>query len=356
MKKGILVLALIVALLLPTATLFAQGQKGAPAASGVYNVKMPTAEVEGDPMTVWANDFSAYMKSATDGKFNIEVFPYGTLGENDDIVEQCQLGIVEFTFADYGWISAFVDLANVLALHYIWPYERLPEVLQWVVKNGDSYKIIKEAFIRQGLYPLGILFEGWQWMTSKKPIKELSDLKGLKTRVMGSVMLTRDYMAYDIVPTPLAYGEIYSALSTGLLDAQSQPMFANWSMGFYEVASHFVQLWAEPFLGLPTVNYDFWMSLPQEYKDLIENWWLDKIVSSEAWVNSNNDQLKANIIRERPNTTFYEMNDSQMAQLRKLAEEKVWSKWHEVGGTGSQELLASLLKDVENAKKSLGIK
>ena len=67
-------------------------------------------------------------------------------------------------------------------------------------------------------------------------------------------MLTRDYRAYGIVPTPMAYGEIYSALQTGLIDAQSQPMFANYSMGFYEVADHFVQLWAEPFLGIPAVN------------------------------------------------------------------------------------------------------
>jgi len=355
MKNRIVLLALIVALLLPTAALFAQGEKAAPAADQVYNVKMPTAEVEGDPMTVWAHEFAAYMKEATDGKFNITVYPYGSLGENDDIVEQAQLGINEFTFADYGWISAFVDLANVLALHYIWPYERLPEVLHWVVKNGDSYEIIKDAFIKQGLYPLGILFEGWQWMTSKKPVTEISHLRGLKTRVMGSAMLTMDYRAYDIVPTPLAYGEIYSALATGLLDAQSQPMFANSSMGFFEVAQHFVQLWAEPFLGLPTVNYDFWMSLPQEYRDLIENWWHDKIVSSEAWVNENNEGHRARIIRERPNTTFYEMNDAQIAQLRKLAEEKVWPNWGSIGGPGSDELLKTLLNDVENAKKALGI-
>jgi len=355
MKNRIVLLALILALLMPTATLFAQGgqEAAAPAADKVYNVKMPTAEAEGDPMTVWAREFAAYMKEATDGKFNIEVFPYGTLGENDDIQELAQLGVVEFVFSDYGWVSGFVPQANVLALHYIWPYENLAEVLDWVVRNGESFKKIEENFLKNDLVPLGIFFEGWQWLTSKKPISGPADLKGLKTRVMGSEMLTRDYRAYGMVPTPMAYGEIYSALQTGLIDAQSQPMFANFSMAFYEVADHFVQLWAEPFLGIPQVNRAFWESLPAEYQSLIKNWWLDKIISSVNWVDANNEELMKKIKQNRPVVTFYEFTDAQIAELRKLAVETVYPKFPEVGKEGSADLLQKLLKDIELAKKAV---
>ncbi|MFA7395427.1 MAG: TRAP transporter substrate-binding protein DctP [Sphaerochaetaceae bacterium] len=348
MKNRIILLALIVALLMPAVSLFAAGEKEAKAAD-VYNVRFPSAEAEGDPMTVWAREFAAYMKEATDGKFNVEVFPYGTLGENDDIQELAQLGVVEFVFSDYGWASGFVPQANVLALHYIWPYENLADVLDWVVRNGESFKQIEKNFMDNDLIPLGIFFEGWQWITSRKPLRSPEDLRGVKLRVMGSEMLTRDYRAYNMAPTPMAYGEIYSALQTGLLDAQSQPMFANYSMGFYEVADHFVQLWAEPFLGIPQVNKQFFESLPADYQKLIKDWWVDKIKSSVAWVDANNEELRAKISAARPQITWYEFTDAQIAELRNIAETRVYPSFPEVGGPGSDKLLELLLADIEKA-------
>ena len=356
MKNRIVLLALIIALMMPAVTLFAQGEgEAAASADQTWNVRMPSAEVEGDPMTVWGREFAEYMKAETDGKFNVEVFPYGTLGENRDINELAQLGVVEFVFSDYGWISSFVPQANVLALHYIWPYENLPEVLDWVVRNGESFELMRAKFEQNDLVPFGIFFEGWQWLTSKKPINQLSDLRGLKTRVMGSEMLTRDYRAYGIVPTPMAYGEIYSALQTGLIDAQSQPMFANFSMGFYEVADHFVQLWAEPFLGIPAINKSFFESLPKEYQDLMVNYWLDKIIPSAEWVDANNERMRKEIETNRPQVTFTELNDAQIAELRAIAAADVYPNFPEVGGAGSAEILEALLADIEKAKDALGM-
>jgi TRAP-type C4-dicarboxylate transport system substrate-binding protein len=168
-------------------------------------------------------------------------------------------------------------------------------------------------------------------------------------------MLTRDYRAYNIVPTPMAYGEIYSALQTGLIDAQSQPMFANHSMGFYEVADHFVQLWAEPFLGIPAVNKTFFESLPADYQDMIKNHWLDKIASSAEWVQEKNDALQEEIAKTRPQVTFTEFNDDQIAELRELAKTRVYPNFPEVGGKDSAAILDALLADIEKAKKALGM-
>jgi TRAP-type C4-dicarboxylate transport system substrate-binding protein len=230
----------------------------------------------------------------------------------------------------------------------------LAEVLDWVVRNGESFKLLRAKFEQNDLIPLGIFFEGWQWLTSKTPVRGPEDLVGLKTRIMGSEMLTRDYRAYGIVPTPLAYGEIYSALQTGLIDAQSQPMFANYSMGFYEVADHFVQLWAEPFLGIPAVNKAFFESLPKEYQDMIKNYWLDKIKPSAAWVDANNERMRKNIESSRPSVTFTEFNDDQIAHLRNLAATKVYPNFPEVGGAGSAEILKALLADIEKAIVAVG--
>jgi len=353
MKRRIVLFAMIFVLLIPSVTLLAEGQKEKSASTKI-EVRFPTGESEGDPMTVWAKEFADHMRKETNGNFDVTVFSYGTLGENRDIVELGQMGVVEFVFADYGWTGSFVPQANILALHYVWPREKLPQVMEWVVLNGEFFPMLEAKFRQNDLVPLGLYFEGWQWMTSKKPVNSLDDFVGLKTRVMGSEMLTRDYRAYGIDPTPLAYGEIYSALQTGLLDAQSQPMFANYSMAFYEVADHFIQLWAEPFIGIPLVNAAFFDSLSPEYQDMITGYWDSVIAKNGEWSNELFESRLKSIKEKRPEITYTEMNDQQIAELRKMAETKVYPNFSEVAGKDSEKMLELLLKDIKKGMAAVG--
>ncbi len=91
--------------------------------------KFVSEEIEGDFMTVWAEKFADDMRETSEGNLDIEVYPYGTLGDTRDINELAQLGVVEYVFSDFAWISSFVPEAQVLALHYMWPKENTPEVL-----------------------------------------------------------------------------------------------------------------------------------------------------------------------------------------------------------------------------------
>jgi len=98
---------------------------------GKIKAKLASEELDGDFMTVYAEEFAQEMKKWSDGKIDIAVYPYGTLGETRDINELCQIGVVDFVFSDYAWISSFVPQAQVLALHYIWPREKINETLHW---------------------------------------------------------------------------------------------------------------------------------------------------------------------------------------------------------------------------------
>lgn len=354
MKKQFFIASLILVLLFSGAGVFAQGADEA--ASKSYEVRFPTGESEGDFMTVWARNFGEYMAEETDGRWTVNVFPYGTLGENDDIVELAQNGVVEFVFADYGWLSAYIPQTNVLALHYVWPREGLIDILDWVNNNGAFMGQLEEKYREKGLIPLGVFFEGWQWLTTKNtPINSVDDLVGLKTRIMGSAMLAKDYAAYGIDPTPLPYGEIYSGLQTGLIDAQSQPMFANYSMAFYEVADHFVQLWAEPFIGIPAVNADVFDSLSAEDQKLIRDYWKSVVKESGEQFAQKNVDFKNTIAEKRPEISFKELSDEQVAQLKDMAMTKVWPTFSEIAGDDSEMLLEVLQKDIADAQAALGL-
>ena len=317
--------------------------------------KLASEEIEGDFMTVFAQDFAKEMKVWSDGKIDISVYPFGTLGDTRDINELCQIGVVDFVFSDYAWISSFVPQAQVLALHYIWPREKITEVLHWVVKNGETMKILEEKFRNNGLVPLAIMFEGWQWITSKKPINSMNDMKGLKLRLMSSKLLVENYKAYGASPTPMQYGEIYGGLQTGIIDAQMQPIFGNYSMKFFEVTDYETLLWAEPFLGIPVVNMKFFDSLPKNAQDKMRQYWLDAILISKKWVDGRTTGDKEKILKEKPSTTFTVLGEDKIAEFMAVAK-TVYPKFVEIGGDGSQELLDALLKDVENAKKAVGTK
>lgn len=319
------------------------------------SAKMASEEVEGDFMTVWGNNYADYMREQTDGMYDLTVYPYGSLGDTRDINELAQLGVVEYVFSDFAWISAFVPEAQVLSLHYIWPKERMPEVLEWVVNNGDIMSFMEEAFRRNGLVPLGIVYEGWQWVTSKPKAVTLEDLEGLKTRVMGSKLLVEDYRAYGMSPTPMSYGEVYSGLQTGLIDAQVNPLFADYSMKFYEVTNYFTQMWAEPFLGIPTVNMQHFDTLPDEVQALMKNYFKDNIMAAADWIDNRNASDRAKIEEEKPDIVWTEWGDEEVAKASEMAQ-VVWEEeYPNIAGEGAVEALEILLEDIKNAKEALGI-
>ncbi len=324
---------------------FASGYTGEP-----VKAKLASEEIEGDFMTVWARKFADHMKEWSDGKIEIEVYPYGTLGEAGDINELCQLGVVQFVFSDYAWISSFVPQAQVLALNYLFPSENISGTLDWMVKNGEFMPLLEKKFRSNGMVPLSIMFEGWQWIGSQKPINSLADLKGVKIRVMSSKLLVEDYRAYGTSPTPMGYGEIYSGLQMGLIDAQVQPLFAHYSMKFYEVEKFITQIGNEPFLGIPTVNQEFFDSLTPDAQQEMRNFWVNAIIPAGEWITKKNAEDKEKMKKANPELTFNTLEGETLAPFKEAAK-TVYPKFVDIGGEGAQEVLDALLKDVAAAQQ-----
>lgn len=334
-------------LVLPLSGALASSYTGGP-----VKAKLASEEIEGDFMTVWARKFADHMKEWSDGKIEIEVYPYGTLGATGDINELCQLGVVQFVFSDYAWISSFVPQAQVLALNYLFPETKVIETIDWMAKNGKFLPLLEEKFRANGLVPLSIMFEGWQWVGSQKPINSVEDFNAVKIRVMSSKLLVEDYRAYGASPTPMNYGEIYSGLQMGLIDAQVQPLFAHYSMKFYEVEKFITQLGNEPFIGIPTVNKDFFDGLTKDAQQEMRNFWINAIMPAGKWIEEKNAKDKETMKQKNPDLQFVTLEADKLEGFKAAAKE-VYPKFTEIGGEGSQDVLDALLKDVEAAKKAL---
>lgn len=357
--KNTLFVFLMVVLVATSSTVFAGGQReAAPAEDAVLTrtiqASLASEEIEGDFMTVWAENFADHMLDWSDGMFQLTVYPYGGLGDARDINELAQLGVVEYVFSDFAWKSAFVPEAAVFGLHYLWPRERIGEVMEWVVKNGDTMEILEQAYRREGLVPLAIMYEGWQWITSNHRISSIDDLRGFNVRIMASDMLNAQYLALGASPTPMSYGEVYSGLQTGLIDGQINPLFAIRSMNFFEVQDYFTQIWAEPFVGIPTANMVFFDSLPPEVQQEHREWWADAIVPAADWIDDVIERDLAEILDRRPNIEVNVLDGAALEPFEAAAVE-AHERFKRTGGPLATEVYNALVNDIERAKAALGI-
>lgn len=316
--------------------------------------KLATEDLEGDFMTVWSQKFSEEMKAWSGGKIDIQVFPYGSLGDTRDINELCQFGVIDYVVTDYAWISSFVPEAQVLALHYIWPKERAPEVLAWVVENGKFMSALEKAFRRNDLVPLGLIWEDWMWITSKTGINKMADMKGMKLRLMSSKLLVDQWKAYGASPTPMSFGEVYGGLQMGLIDAQMNPIFANYSMKFFEVTDFHTLTYAEAYLGIPTMNMAKYDALPENAKKKMREYWAKATIDSAKWIEERHKVDMQKIKDERSVIKFTELGDAEIAEFKAIAESN-YEKFDAIGGPDAKLVREALIEDIAKAKKALGI-
>jgi len=163
------------------------------------------------------------------GRIKLKIFANGALGTERDTIEQLKIGGVDMVRLSLAPLNNMVPESIVPSLPFIFRDEsHMHAVLDGPV--GDE---ILAAMAKQGIIGLAWYDDGARSVYSKKPIKRLADMKGLKLRVQQSDMFVDMTNALGASPTPLPYGEVYTALTTGIIDAAENSVLS------YETSRHF---------------------------------------------------------------------------------------------------------------------
>ncbi|MBU1176790.1 MAG: TRAP transporter substrate-binding protein [Alphaproteobacteria bacterium] len=172
----------------------------------------------------------------TDGKIGIEVAHSAQLGEEADTIEQTRFGAIDLNRISLGPFNGLVPATRIPSLPYIFRSEaHMRTVMDGPI--GDEILAAFEPFDLIGL----AFYDGGSrsFYNSKKPITSLDDLKGLKFRVMQSDIFVDMVKALGADAVPMPYGEVYSAIQTGVIDgAENNPPSYDTS-GHYEVAGYY---------------------------------------------------------------------------------------------------------------------
>lgn len=175
---------------------------------------------ESDAWHLGAEKFAELVEEKTDGSVIVEIYPSSTLGNDRDLIEGMQLGSIDFALVA-GVLSNFYEPYSILELPYLFKNnEHLENVLYGEVGNQLKEDLLENAQIRG----LEFWVRGPRMLTANREITSADQLTGLKIRVPEIPASIAAWEAMGATPTPMAFGEVYSSLQTGVIDAQENPL------------------------------------------------------------------------------------------------------------------------------------
>ena len=180
--------------------------------------------------------FADRVGEMTDGALRIRVFHNAQLGSQRESTELVQQGALEMARSNAAELEAFEPLYGVLNL----PFLFASQDHNWDVLTGDVGRTILQASRDRGFIGLGFLVEGARSFYTVEPAASLEDLQGKRIRVQPSPSAIRMVELLGASPTPIDWGELYSALQQGVVDGAENNPTALTSVRHGEVATHFM--------------------------------------------------------------------------------------------------------------------
>ncbi len=166
--------------------------------------------------------FKTELEARTGGDIKVEIYPSGTLGNERETMEQVKAGITQSYIASVGGIAPFYPLIDITSLPFAYSsYEIGCELYD----GPFGQELAQDIRAKTGIRVLGFIPQGFfQFTNSKRLVKSPADMKGLKMRTMNNP-LHMDFMnSLGAAATPVAWAEIYTALQTGVVDGQHNPI------------------------------------------------------------------------------------------------------------------------------------
>ncbi|TIT48925.1 MAG: TRAP transporter substrate-binding protein [Mesorhizobium sp.] len=221
------------------------------------------------------------IKQRTAGRYSIEVYHSAQLGEEKDTIEQTQAGVIDLDRVSMGPFNGIVPETAVPSLPYMF---RSVEHMRHVMDGPIGDQILK-AFEAHDLVGLAFYDSGARsFYNTKKDITSMADMKGMKFRVIQSDVFVDMVNALGANATPMAYGEVYSALQTGVIDGAENNWPSFESAKHYEVAKHYTMDQHQIVPEVLVMSKASWEKLSPEDQAIVRQAAKDSVVKMrELW-------------------------------------------------------------------------
>ena len=185
-----------------------------------------------------AEQFAEDVSRATNGEVKVQVFGGSTLGSDRELVEGLKFGTADIWVGGAGVLSAASDTAKIFTMHFmINNIDHFQAVYNGPVGQEITDNIKKES----GYQVVSYWLRGPRWLTTKAEVNAPQDLSGKKIRVPDSPVFVKSWQGLGAAPTPMAFGEVFTALQQGVIDGQENPLSLIQSAKLNEVTKYLVR-------------------------------------------------------------------------------------------------------------------
>ena len=279
--------------------------------------KMATSWGGGPLMEIGAKAFAEKVKFLTDGRIEIQVFPSGQLGSGLKVSETVRNGVAEVghTWMGYDWGR---DKTTVVFGGFAGSMDS-ERMLHWLYEAGGLEMWRKFREEKFGVVSMPCFIRTAEaFLHSRKAVRTLADLKGLKIRTAGAWLeISKNLGA---APVTMPGGEVYTSLERGVIDATEWgTLYENISAGFNKIAKYVII----PGVHQPVAPFEIlfnkkaWNKISDRDKALVEE--AAKMVTFETWTRIGHEDAKALDYYRKAGNVIIELDESVQIQTKKLA-------------------------------------
>ena len=185
-------------------------------------MKLASATPPDHIYNVGGQKFADLIKERTNGRIEIKIYPAGQLGKGErEMTEGIQQGAIDLLVTSTGPLGGFSPSINILDFPFLF---RDFNHVDLVMDGAIGRKLLND-FEKANIKALAFWENGFRHLTnSKRPVKKVEDGKGLKIRTMENKVHLAAWKAAGLNPTPMAWGEVFTALQQGVIDGQENPI------------------------------------------------------------------------------------------------------------------------------------
>jgi tripartite ATP-independent transporter DctP family solute receptor len=231
---------------------------------------------EGDIQTIYAAEAAKNIASATNDEVTVEVYPASQLGGVAEMVDGVRMGSISMAHHDFASLARLVPEVAVFNAPFI--YRDGAHALGATdPATSPALKAINEKLVAQGVRIIGRIYRGDRHITSKFPVKSPADLAGKPFRAVPLELWVSMVKGFGAIPTPVEVAELPTALMTGVVVGQENPLTMIASNNLNEVQSHLAMTGHMRAVLAVFVNEEVWQGLTEEQRAAIT-----KVLDDEA--------------------------------------------------------------------------
>ena len=210
----------------------------ATAAEYKATMKLASTQAMDHPYMVGAQKFADLIKERTNGRITVKLYPSNQLGKGErEMTEGIQQGAIDLLVTSTGPLGGFSPSINILDFPFLFrDFKHVDLVL-----DGPIGQKLLEDFEKANIKALAFWENGFRHLTNARgPVKKVEDGKGLKIRTMENKVHLAAWKTAGLNPTPMAWGEVFTALQQRVIDGQENPIAVFYSNKLWDAGQkHF---------------------------------------------------------------------------------------------------------------------